>query len=78
MTQEEKDRVKAEGKAVLICDADVPRCCSALLHRSVMTQEEKDRVKAEGKAVAKDKRFVQAIAERTGVYIHYEVRRSHD
>lgn len=42
-----------------------------------MTQEEKDRVKAEGKAVAKDKRFVQAIAERTGVYIHYEVRRSY-
>lgn len=42
-----------------------------------MTQEEKDRVKAEGKAVAKDKRFVQAIAERTGVYIHYEVGRSH-
>ncbi len=40
---------------------------------SVLTAEEKLRMKTEGKEILKDRELLQTVADRTGVYIHYEV-----
>lgn len=69
--------VKEGGNAVcergerLALETCTPPCVPSC---SMMTDEEKAKVKAIGKPALKDRKFLQAVADRTGVYIDHEVK----